>query len=77
LILQLDKEMVVDLACGMAVLRGADVFHAGIMAVNGKYITFFFGLFTCVCLINTICYFSCLYFIEKRVDLVYKKVFCW
>jgi len=29
--LQVKKEVIVDLACGMAVLRGADVFVLGIM----------------------------------------------
>lgn len=30
-IFQVKKEVIVDLACGMAVLRGADVFVLGIM----------------------------------------------
>lgn len=33
---QLEKEVIVDRFCGMAVLRGADVFASGLLAMSGS-----------------------------------------
>jgi len=32
--LQVDREVIIDVSCGMAVLRGANIFTAGILAMS-------------------------------------------
>jgi hypothetical protein len=44
ILFQVKKEVIVDLACGMAVLRGADVFVLGIMAAPACIIIRFYHI---------------------------------